>query len=197
MIFKKNYPTELIKKMAQFMMDDLNNQKKSQKEHFAIHAGKELKCNPEINTLENLYTIMRWKSHRRADLIKLADKENTILLLKKALSANQASDAIDVLRRIPGVGVPMASAIMTMIDPERYTVIDVRALKSLGDNKKRQISAKFYQKYLDFCIQYVEEIDFPPSDDATNLRLLDKALFFAKGESIDEIEKRLERSSIC
>jgi hypothetical protein len=37
-----------------------------------------------------------------------------------------------VLMGLSGVGLPMASAILTAIDQDRYTVIDYRALQALG-----------------------------------------------------------------
>jgi hypothetical protein len=40
--------------------------------------------------------------------------------------------ALDTLDRLHGVAVPMAFAILTTIHREKYTVIDVRALESLG-----------------------------------------------------------------
>jgi hypothetical protein len=43
--------------------------------------------------------------------------------------------AVETLDRPHGVGVPMASAILRTIRPENYTVIDVRALESLGVSK--------------------------------------------------------------
>jgi hypothetical protein len=43
--------------------------------------------------------------------------------------------AVETLDRPQGEGVPMASAISRTIRPENYTVIDVRALESLGVSK--------------------------------------------------------------
>jgi hypothetical protein len=39
---------------------------------------------------------------------------------------------VAVLTGLSGVEVPAASAIMTAVDPERFTIVDFRALWSLG-----------------------------------------------------------------
>jgi hypothetical protein len=52
--------------------------------------------------------------------------------LRLALAARTERRAISVLRGLAGVDVPVASAIMTAVDPKRYTILDFRALFSLG-----------------------------------------------------------------
>ena len=51
---------------------------------------------------------------------------------------------------LAGIGVPVASAIMTAIDPERHTVIDFRALQSPGIATANR-SLKFYLADLRSC----------------------------------------------
>jgi hypothetical protein len=65
--------------------------------------------------------------------------------------------------------VPVASAILTAIDPERYTVIDFRALEALG-NKSNDRTVNFYLAYLDACRQLAQEHQ-------VSLRDLDRALW--------------------
>ena len=43
----------------------------------------------------------------------------------------------------------MASAILTAIDPERYTVLDVRALEALG--VKNSANVDLYIRYVEAC----------------------------------------------
>lgn len=63
----------------------------------------------------------------------------------------------------------MASAILTAIDPERYTVIDFRALEALG-NMANDCSVNFYLNYLDACRRLAKGHD-------VSLRDLDRALW--------------------
>jgi len=79
--------------------------------------------------------------------------------------------AIDVLCRLHGVGIPVASAILTMIDPERYTIIDVRALESLGVSRsENSIDYDYYLAYLQKCRELARE-------HKVSLRTLDRALW--------------------
>lgn len=122
-------------------------------------------------TLGNLKTIVCWKSERRAGLLD----DNTIAIIADALRL--ASDArttepsaIAALVRLDGVGVPVASAILTAINPERYTIIDFRVLISLGSNKKPPYSIDFYLAYLTRCRELARELNI-------SLRTLDHALW--------------------
>ena len=82
--------------------------------------------------------------------------------------------AIAVLLGLQGVHVPVASAILTAIDPERYTVIDFRALEALG-SKSKDRSVNFYLVYLHACRQLAEEHQ-------VTLRRLDRALWHWSSE---------------
>jgi hypothetical protein len=65
--------------------------------------------------------------------------------------------------------VPVASAILTAIDPKRYTVIDFRALEALGI-KRASPSVDFYLDYLKHCRQLAKT-------HRVSLRDLDRALW--------------------
>jgi hypothetical protein len=68
----------------------------------------------------NLEIICGWKSHRR---VRLLDKNTNVEIekaLKGAIGATNVKDAVGSLETLAGVGVKMASAILTAIDPERY-----------------------------------------------------------------------------
>jgi hypothetical protein len=72
--------------------------------------------------------------------------------LRLAVSAKTERAAIAVLRGLQGVDAPVASAILTAINPEHYTVIDFRALQALG-SKSKDRSVNFYLAYLTRCGQ--------------------------------------------
>jgi hypothetical protein len=50
-----------------------------------------------------------------------------------------------------GVGLSMASAILTTIKPEHFTVIDILALTSLGVTKQPPLTIDYYLDYRAFC----------------------------------------------
>ena len=76
-----------------------------------------------------------------------------------------------------GVDLPVASAILAAIFPERYTVLDYRALEALGHARH---DVHFYEEYLDFCKRLAESNIVTPQGDLpapTPLRTLDRALW--------------------
>jgi len=81
----------------------------------------------------NLEVIFRWKTGGRGiSRLGLNSDLEICDALKVAVKARTERAALAVLCGLGGVEVPVASAILTAIDPERYTIIDYRALESLG-----------------------------------------------------------------
>jgi hypothetical protein len=139
-----------------------------QQDDEALRAGSSIAAGNY--TRENLNVIVRWKSTRRAALID----DNTDAEIAKALRF--AADirtseklAVEILDALHGVGVPVASAILTTIHPTKYTVIDFRALESLGVSKWNQ-SVDFYLSYLRACSALAVK-------HKVSLRTLDRALW--------------------
>src|SRR6185436_12784195 len=60
------------------------------------------------------------------------------------LATRSERDRMELLTRLKGVGVPMASAILTLLDPRRYGVLDIRAwqllfaIRSVSANQRGQ-----------------------------------------------------------
>jgi hypothetical protein len=98
-----------------------------------------------------LKVIVDWKSPRRAALIdENQDGEITAVLELAGKSSTSEAMAVGLLTTLRGVGIPMASAILTAIHPEKYTVLDYRALESLGVNNWPD-TVGFYVHYLEAC----------------------------------------------
>ena len=94
--------------------------------------------------------------------------------LSLACAANTERAAISVLCGLTGVDTPVASAILTWINPERYTVIDFRALEALG-NETNDRTVNFYLCYLSACRRLAKE-------HGVSLRNLDRALWQSSSE---------------
>lgn len=104
---------------------------------------------------ETLKVIMRWKSKRRVKLIdKNTDSEIATALQVSTSSATTEQEAVKILDKLHGVGIPMASAILTAINPEKYTILDYRALESLGVNRWPN-TVTYYLEYLTACRELV------------------------------------------
>ena len=143
-----------------------------QRERAAFESGKKIAAGHAEP--ENLGAIIDWKSSRPKRRIMTGNTADEIAeALRVAVSAKQARTAVGVLYGLNGVDVAMASAILTAIDPEMYTVIDWRALNALGV-KKSWLTVDDYLEYLDFCKAKAGEL-------GVRLRDLDQALWVLGG----------------
>jgi hypothetical protein len=78
---------------------------------------------------------------------------------------------VETLCGLKGVGIPVASAILTMVYPDRYTIIDFRALEALGIQRgDGEETVEFYLEYLQTCRSLAQEYKI-------DLRTLDRALW--------------------
>ena len=129
-------------------------------------------------SLSNLEAIVRWKSHRVVPHLCKNHKEKIDAAITVAASPGSSTrDALEALVELRGVGIPVASAILTAIFPERYTVLDFRALEALG---YLQQDVRFYEEYLEFCRRSADSGKVKPQDELpapTALRALDRALW--------------------
>lgn len=113
-------------------------------------------------TRQNLEAICRWKSERRIRLLGSNNDTEIERALRRVLSAADIKDAIYSLTPLTGVGVKMASAILTAIDPERYTVLDFRALEALGVEDSDDVN--LYVLYVEACRKMAEDYGVPMRD---------------------------------
>ena len=106
-------------------------ERERQLEAAAYEAGEAIR-NGEY-TLPNLETIVRWKSERMVHYLIGNSSENIRSALAVAASPDaSAEDAVNALIALRGVDISIASAILAAIYPERYAVLDYRALEALG-----------------------------------------------------------------
>jgi hypothetical protein len=140
-----------------------------EQDHEAFGAGNNIRGGNYSR--ENLKVIVRWKSARKIAFIdENTDREIANALRFATNPHTSEKSAIDTLDRLHGVGIPMASAILTTIYPEKYTVIDIRALESLGVSKWPTDSLDYYVSYLRKCRELSQEHH-------VSLRTLDRALW--------------------
>jgi hypothetical protein len=155
-------------------------QKSGSKEHelekAAFEAGEAIR-NGDY-TLANLEAIVRWKSEHAVHYLIGNSNEKIRRVLAVAASPDASTEsAVNALLELHGVDLPVASAILAAIYPERYTVLDYRALEALGHARH---DVHFYEEYLSFCKRLAESNIVKPQDDLpapTPLRTLDRALW--------------------
>ena len=124
------------------------NPKEFELEQAAFDAGKRILEKADFSA-KNLENIVHWKSPRVVHHIGKNNPEKIETALQKAIDlSTSVQEAVSALSELCGVGVPMASAILTAIFPDRYTIIDFRALEALGH---RAVEVEFYEEYLNRC----------------------------------------------
>src|SRR5262245_65837734 len=87
-------------------------------------------------TAAELEAVCRWKSPRAIHLIRSNAPRRVRALTGRALRARGERQRLEALTELRGVSVPMASALLTLLDPRRYGVLDIRVwqfLHEVGD----------------------------------------------------------------
>jgi hypothetical protein len=102
-------------------------------------------------------------------------------------------DAVGALTALHGIDIPVASAILAAIFPERYTVLDFRALEALGHARH---NVEFYVEYLAFC-KHLADCQIvqpqPGLPGPTALHALERALWEWSRSHAEEPELPLSR----
>lgn len=101
---------------------------------------------------EELLEISRWKveSKRNDHRIRENSPEDIEKKSEDALSTSDAEEAVEYLTELNGVGVPVASSILTIAKPSEYAVIDYRALRALGVARPQLTDPENYSIYSTF-----------------------------------------------
>jgi hypothetical protein len=116
----------------------------------ALAAGRAIRFG--ARDAETFLAIFNWKTRGRGRSRPLSNSPELIAdALDAALSAKTERVAIAALLALRGVAIPVASAILTCVDPKRFTVIDFRALEALGRPNSHAQSIEAYFDYLAEC----------------------------------------------
>jgi hypothetical protein len=169
-------------KLRAFADDYLKDKAEMERERSAFEAGERIRQRTSIDIKADLKKIVEWKSPRSVHYLEANSAEEIDAAVDPAiLGPDDATKAISALMELKGVGLPVASAILTAMFPDRYTVIDFRALEALGHD---QAGIEFYRKYLEFCrllsgaLAETGKLEVQADHPApTELRVLDRALW--------------------
>jgi hypothetical protein len=97
-------------------------------------------------TRNDLEKVCRWKSARAIHLIKKNSIARTRMATRRALATRSERRRFEALTTLDGVSAPMASAILTLLYPRRYGVLDIRVwqlLYATGAVTKKQSGVGF------------------------------------------------------
>ena len=93
-------------------------------------------------TRAEFLAMCRWKSPRALPRCRRNPAPRIRAVSRAVLTTRSERRRMEQLTALRGVGVPMASAILTLLDPRRYGVLDIRvwqllfALRSVGVNAR-------------------------------------------------------------
>lgn len=121
---------------------------------------------------KQLLEIAKWKSPMiRETLIRNNGSDYIIETTRVSFLSTNERFKIEVLRILSGVDWPFASTILHFKFPEKYTIIDFRALWTLGIDKiPSSYTFSLWQSYNDFIGQTAKSI-------GVSIRQLDMALW--------------------
>lgn len=120
-------------------------------------------------TKNELGTVARWKSPRRAGLTERNDDNYIRDLTSCAFTAKSERTRVRVLTCLDGVALPTASTILHFFHKDRYPILDFRAVWSIGV-ENYNYSFSFWWEYVSFCRDLADRND-------VDMRTLDRALW--------------------
>jgi hypothetical protein len=119
-------------------------------ESAVAEAGKKMKEQGHL-TLNQLARICEWKTSRSKPTVQ----KNTDAFVREVTSACSTSETerfrISVLTLLQGVGWPTASVVLHFGHEDRYPIIDIRALESLGREKPSTYTFDLWWGYVQAC----------------------------------------------
>lgn len=146
-------PADIQKLIAQYLDTPNQSGTAADKERKMEDAGRRIV--QSTGSRQDADIIYKWKSPRRMDLFSKNTDGEVSQALTDAIAAKTPREAVESLTRLKGVGVKMASAILTAMFPELYTVSDFRASEALGVKDSSDVD--FYVSYLEACRRIAKE----------------------------------------
>ena len=89
-------------------------------------------------TREEFIEVCAWKTVRSRPKVARNSEASVVDVTGRALATDDEAARMTALLELEGVGVPTASTLLYFVFPERYPILDVRALESLGVKPRSQ-----------------------------------------------------------
>lgn len=168
-------PNELeLQKLAEQCWQEAPNRERRLEEE-AFEAGEAIRKSDY--SLANLEAIVRWKSERAVQYV-IANSTTSIRRSLEVAASPESSTAgaLSALLALKGMDLSLATAVLSVIFPERYIELEMGDLEALGQMRQ---DVRFYEEYLEFCQRLVEKGIVKPQPELpgpTPLHALDRAL---------------------
>jgi hypothetical protein len=141
-----------------------------------IHGLRHVKRAREFSRHQFL-AMCRWKSPRAMGRCRRNSARTIRRISRAALATRSERKRMNLLRTLRGVSVPMASAILTLVDPNRYGVLDIRvwqllfAIDSVRTNP-RGVGFSFKNWY-----DYLRRLRYHAREIGVSARTIERTLF--------------------
>ena len=119
----------------------------------------------------DLDPIFRWKltnQYERNRRFRDTNTDSAYRTITQAAFAVRESDAdyeaelrLGILASLRGVGVPVASAILALVEPERYCAIDFRGWRVVFGEERRSFTVQQYLRYRREVSRLAAELGWP------------------------------------
>lgn len=116
-------------------------------------------------TVGELRRISTWKlqSGRNDSNVEENTDEQISRRVRAAIDASSDKKAVDELLELSGVGVPMASTVLTMARPSEFAIIDYRAFRALAAAKSNLFELALYPVSAEFLEHFRTYLSKPDS----------------------------------
>ena len=128
-------------------------------------------------TKGELEAVCRWKSSRAIQHIRANTRHRVRAATGAAMATRSETRRLEALLHLKGVSVPMASAVLMLLYPRRYGVIDIRVwqlLYGVGAVSRNQKGAGFS---LENWLQFLSIVRGLSSTLGVSARAIERTLF--------------------
>jgi thermostable 8-oxoguanine DNA glycosylase len=126
---------------------------------------------PFFLTAEELDRVFHWKLRSQygrvaGHLAKNSDSEyravtKKVFAVVSDVFKDECTVRLKLLVTLHGVGVPIASAILALTEPERYCVIDFRGWRAVFDEERKSFCISHYLKYRNEVARIAADLGWP------------------------------------
>jgi hypothetical protein len=117
-----------------------------------------------------LVIICEWKTVRSRSRVAKNTAGFVEGITRAAFATEDEAERMAALCALRGVNLPTASVLLHFAFPDRYPIIDWRALESLGQPRQPTYTIEYWRAYVDACRKLAAQA-------GVTMRVLDKALW--------------------
>ena len=121
-------------------------------------------------TKPDFLTVCDWKTSRTQSRCATNEDSYIRAISSIALTTNSEQLRIEIWTLLFGVDWPTASVFLHFAMPDRYPILDFRAIWSLNSTKPKQYTFKYWKRYVECCRSIA-------TDNGVSIRTLDQALW--------------------